>query len=69
MELMNIKQISEFLGGNIGTQKIRELMKTGQIPTIAAGGNNKLICKKEDVIRFKDSLFIKPNETLNTFPL
>lgn len=71
MELMNITQVSEYLGGNFGINQITKLMKSGTLETISKDATGMLLTRKKYVDRFLDVLFARPlvNEYLSSYPL
>jgi hypothetical protein len=67
-ELMNVRQVHEFMGGNIGRDTIIKLMKSNVIPSVWL--KNRLVARRRDVERFLDNMFKKPlqNDIISIIP-
>lgn len=57
--LLSAKDIHSLLNSNVGINKIRAMMATGEIPSIVIG--KKYVAKKIDVERWVNTQFIIKN--------
>jgi hypothetical protein len=55
---MNWRQIHEYLGGNIGRDRILKAMKSNVIESSWFG--NKILAKRESVLAYSEQIFNKP---------
>jgi len=67
-ELMNVRQIQEFFGNNIGRDTIVKMLKNNIIPSVWL--KNRLVARRRDVERFLDNMFKKPlqNDIIQIIP-
>jgi hypothetical protein len=67
-ELMNVRQIQEFFGNNIGRDTIVKMLKNNIIPSVWL--KNRLVARRRDVERFLENMFRKPlqNEIISIIP-
>ncbi len=68
-EVMNWHQVRDYLGGNIGRDKIMSMMKEGKIPSSKIG--NRYVVKKKDIDMLIDIIFDIPiqNGIIESFPV
>lgn len=71
IDVMNVKQVVHYLGGNFGTAQVTKLMRAGAIETIVKDGNCMLLTRKKYVDRYLEATFSMPiqNQIINTIPL
>lgn len=68
--LFNPEQVQAYLGGNIGINVVKDLMKNNVIPTVESGLKPLLLTRKQDVDEFIEYMFKHPikNGGLDTYP-
>lgn len=71
-ELMGIEQVCDYLGENIGKDRVTKLMKTNVIRSVEIGAKGKLVARKSDVDDFIEYMFNKRIDiagVLESYPL
>ena len=59
---MSAKQVYDYLGGNVGRDKVYKLMKANVIKSVWLSG--KLVAESSSVDDFVDSLFCRSNDKI-----
>jgi hypothetical protein len=70
-ELFNIRQCQEYLGCNLGHEKISELMEEGYLPAIMLGGKMTKVTTRQHLENFVKRLFAEPmqNKIIESAPV
>jgi len=70
-DVLNVKQVNQFFGGNIGEQVCRKLMQDGSLRSFEYGDSRTLLTTRRECERLRDTLLATPvnNGLIHTYPV